>query len=93
MMDTGVKAMIAEKRERVWLSPCPGVRYPAVVVWRRWGFVRIIAWGCSPDGERHFQHTMFFPSADLLSPRNEFTGHVNWQNDERCGIVKCTKTN
>jgi len=53
-------------REQVWFSPLPVAAYPGVVIWRRFGFVRVLYW--DTDGE-HYRTTLFLPSKDLLFPR------------------------
>lgn len=55
-----------ERRECIWLSPCPGVAYPGVVLWRRFGFVKVLYW----VEERQDTTVLFMPSKDVLIPRS-----------------------
>lgn len=55
-----------EKREQVWVTVYPGVVYPGIVIWRRFGFVRVLYW--DSDGEHH-QITLFLPRKSRLFRR------------------------
>ena len=55
-----------ERREQVWITIASGVMYPGVVIWRGFGFVRVLFWD---DDNEHYRVTLFLPSADWLMPR------------------------
>ena len=55
-----------ERREAVWITIASGVMYPGVVLWRRFGFVKVLFWD---DDDEHYRATLFLPGADWLMPR------------------------
>lgn len=52
-------------RQKAWLSPCPGVGFRAVILWRRYGFARVIY----RHGNKCYKTLQFMPSNDLLFER------------------------
>ncbi len=65
-MGVSLSMLKAEKRETVWVNVHPGEVLPGVVIWRRFGFVRVLYWD---DCGEHFRITLFRPSITFLSPR------------------------
>lgn len=55
-----------EPREQVWFVPVPGVGYPGVVLWRRFGFVKVLYWD---NDNEHYRITLFLPSANVMPSR------------------------
>lgn len=51
---------------KVWISPCPGVAMPGMLVCRRFGFCRFVYRGF--DG-RCRRITLFFPGANEVIDR------------------------
>ncbi len=66
-----------ERRELIWLSPrpgvaYPGVAYPGVVLWRRWGIVKVLCW----DRTRQWTSILLWPSEERLLSRISGKGVV-----------------
>lgn len=65
-MNNMATAIAGLLRERVWLSLFPGTVFPGVVLWRRWGVVRVLYW----EGDASYQKILLWPSRGLLHPRS-----------------------